>query len=379
MMTAYTTEVDEIDEGLDEIFSQIDLRALRKHSVGLVTCHFDFIDAGFIAELRKRLPFDVIGMTTMASANKYGFNMYALSLTVLTSDDVVFETAITGPMGAANYREEIAAAYAEARKNLDGDPALIISFFPYLIELGGAPQVRAFDEVCGGIPIWGSLVTNIELNYRCQAFRNNTTGENSLAMLLIRGPVDPEFIIVSLPEENIRESRGIITESEGCVLKKINGMSALKYLESQGIIIMKNVTNVSPFMVYYEGASEPVALGIYNINEDGSLLCGGEMPVGSAIAAGEISAEGIIASAREGVKRTLQSGRRNGVLMFPCVSRYVMLSPKQDSEMELVISLMGGEIPFMLGYSGGEVCPVRDDSGKPRNHFHNFTFSVCAF
>ena len=53
MITAYTEEVDEIEDGIAEILQQIDLGTLKKNNVGLITCHFDFIDSGFIEELCK--------------------------------------------------------------------------------------------------------------------------------------------------------------------------------------------------------------------------------------------------------------------------------------------------------------------------------------
>jgi hypothetical protein len=45
--------------------------------------------------------------------------------------------------------------------------------------------------------------------------------------------------------------------------------------------------------------------------------------------------------------------------------------------MELAISA-AGDIPYVLAYAGGEICPVRGEDGKLRNHFHNFTFSLCV-
>jgi hypothetical protein len=357
------------------------MNALRKNSAGIITCHYDFTDTGFIDALCKKLSFDVIGMTTMASANRYGHNMYALSLTVLTSDEVAFETALTVPLSTGNYREEIAAAYTGAAQKLGGEPSMIIAFFPYHKDLGGALQVRTLDEICSGVPIWGGLATNLEASYeKCGAFRNGASSQDVLAMLLMRGPVNPEFVTISMPEEKIRESRGIITDSDGRILKKINGIPALKYLEGLGITILENASYITPLMVYYEGASEPVALGIYSVDEDGSVLCGGEMTSGGAISVGEVTAEGIIATAGAGVNRILQSGKKDGALMLPCISRYAMLAPKQADEMELVTRRMSeADMPFMLAYVGGEVCPVRDDSGKPRNRFHNHTFSACAF
>jgi hypothetical protein len=318
----------------------------------------------------------------MASVNKHGLDIYGLSLSVLTSDDVVFETAITEPFSAVNYEEKLAKTYAEARGKQPEAPSLIVAFFPYLKDLSGAVLVRRFDEICGGIPIWGSLSTNIDVNYeQCRSIRNDTAERDALSMLLMYGPVDPEFVVISIPEQKIRENRGIVTESDGCVLKKVNDLPVLEYFANMGIVILPNATTTTPIMVYYKGNTEPVALGIFVVQEDGSLLCGGEMTEGASISIGEISSEGIIATAKEGVLHILQSGKRAGALMFPCVTRFVMLAPNPKDEMELVSRLMGESdaLPYSLGYSGGEVCPVRDETGHLRNRFHNYTFSACLF
>ena len=380
MMTAFTTEVDEVDDALTGLLEQIDLTALRKNSVGLITCHFDFTSTSLFTQLREKLPFDIIGMTTLASANRHGSSMYALSLTVLTSDDVSFQTQVTAPLDAENYHGEITAAYNRAAEKLPGPPAMVLGFFPYVNTLSGAFMVSSLDSACGGVPVWGSLATNIDVSFeRCHAFLNNEQGLNVLAMLLVHGPMDPGFFVVAIPRQKIRENRGMITKSSGCVLYEINGIPALEYFDSIGVVILKDSPIVTPLLVYYEGASEPVALGVYMVGDDGSLNCGGEMPQGAMIAAGEISPEGILSTAGECVNRLLKSGKKDGALMLPCVTRYVMLSPNQNSEMERVAEMMNGAMPYMLGYSGGEVCPVRDESGKWQNHFHNYTFSACAF
>ena len=88
MYTARTSEIDEIDEALAEIESQIDFTALKKNSGGLIFCHIDFVESGVVAALCEMLPFDVIGMTSMANADEHGYSLFELSLTVLTSDEV---------------------------------------------------------------------------------------------------------------------------------------------------------------------------------------------------------------------------------------------------------------------------------------------------
>ncbi|MDR0447556.1 MAG: FIST C-terminal domain-containing protein, partial [Treponema sp.] len=346
MMSAYTTEAEEVKDAqadaLAEILKFINIKDLKKSTVGLVNCNYDFIRTEFISELCRKLPFDIIGMTTMAGASRHGKNRHAFTLTVLTSDEVIFKTAMTRPLKPDDYEEKIETAYSAALKNLSGNPAAILAFFPYHRELSGTVMLKALDKISGGIPVWGGIATNMEDSYeQCCAFRNNDTYEDGIAMLMMHGPVNPEFIVVSVPEQNIRKNRGNITASDGCVLKEINGIPAIKYIEKQGVIIIKGAPVVSPFMVYYEGTSEPVALGVYTVNDDGSLLCGGEMPPGASLAIGEITTEGILASAAMGMKRLLESGKRNGALLLPCVSRYIMLVPDHKREMELVGSRLG--------------------------------------
>ena len=381
MMAAYTTEIDEVEDALNEILGQIDLGTLKKHTVGLITCHFDFIDTGFIDELCSKLPFDVIGMTTMASANQHGYSMYALSLTVLTSEEVIFETAMADSLGPDDYREKLECAYSKTVRKLPGRPSLIITFFPYLRNLSGAMMYRALDDVCEGVPFWGSIATNTDVSYEhCAVFRNGESHKNGLVFALIYGPVDPEFIVVSIPTQNIQKIRGQITDSDGCVLKEINGIPAMKYLENIGMVIMKDASITMPLMVYYEGSSVPIATAVYSVNDDGSLYCGSEMPKGAAIAVGEITNDGITATAGESAARLLECGRRNGALILPCVTRYVMQKPNHSGEIELISDRLenGKVMPYMMGYSGGELCPVRDESGTLRNRFHGFTFSACV-
>jgi len=61
-----------------------------------------------------------------------------------------------------------------------------------------------------------------------------------------------------------------------------------------------------------------------------------------------------------------------------------MLAPDQESELRLIYETLTGnaggnfaELPYMMGYSGGEICPMPGPDGKLYNRFHNYTF--CAF
>jgi len=132
-------------------------------------------------------------------------------------------------------------------------------------------------------------------------------------------------------------------------------------------------------MVYYDTASEPVTLGFYAMYDDSSVLTGGEMPVGTAFSIGSIDAQGIFESTIQGLKRITDMPNRSATLLLPCVTRYLMLAPDQEAELRLIQdTLTPTHMPFMMGYSGGEICPMPDAEGVLRNRFHNYTFCVCV-
>ena len=381
MYTARTSEIDEIDEAIAEIKSQIDLTALKKNSGGIIFCHLDFIESGIIEALCKELPFGVIGMTSMASADEHGFSLYDLTLTVLTSDEVVFEVGMTNSISRDNYIDETSNLYNNIRSKVSDDPAMIITFLPYIRDLSGYEVVAAMDEACHGIPMWGSISSSVEFNYdTVQTICNGKCLPAGVAMMCVNGPVKPNFFVTSIPERNISNNKAIITKSEGAILREVNDMPILEYLKNVGLVITKDNITTSPLMVYYDDAPEPVALGFYTLFEDGSVLTGGRMPEGTSFSVGSIGidAEGIFESAENGMKKVTDVKERQVTLVLPCITRYVMLAPDQERELRLISeNLIASGKPFMMGYAGGEICPMRGQDGKLHNRFHNYTFSAC--
>ena len=380
MLVAHTSEIDEINDAIDELKSQIDFTVLKKNTGGIIFCHIDFIESGVVAEVCKAFPFEIIGMTSMASASKNGYGLYDLTLTLLTSDDVSFKTGMTNGINKENYANEVNTLYKNMRSEVSEDPTMILSFMPYIREVSGYEVVDAMDKAVGGIPIWGSITNNVDFNYETvQTLCNGKHLSAGVAMMFINGPVEPKFIVSSLPEHNIYSSRAIITKSEGSVLYDVNDMPVLEYLKNIGLVINKENITTTPFMVYYGSDVKPTALGFYTLFEDGSVLTGGEMPVGTSIAVGSINTESIFESAETGLKDVLAIENRQATLLLPCVTRYIMLAPDQESELRLISDKLNASgLPFIMGYSGGEICPVPDGSGKLHNRFHNYTFCACV-
>ena len=380
MYTARTSEIDEISEAIDEIKSQIDFSALKKNSGGLIFCHADFIDSGVVAALCDELPFDVIGMTSMASADEHGYGLYDLTLTVLTSDEVGFKAGMTNNIDHENFTTEADRLYKRIRGQVEDGPALIITFIPSVPEVSNCEVLAAMDKSCNGLPIWGSVTNNID--FTCETVQTICNGKalpSSIAMMFLNGPVAPGFIISSIPQRNMAQNRAVVTRSDGAIVREINNLPVMEYLANMGLAVARENIITTPILAYYDDVGEAVALGFYALLDDGSVLAGRELPAGTPVAVGSIDAYGIFESSETGLNRILERKDRRATLLLPCVLRYIMLAPDQEREMRLITKKLAGvDRPFMMGYSGGEICPMPGADGKFHNCFHNYTFCACV-
>ena len=383
MRNACTFEVDDPEAAVDEILVQ--LGEIPTNSVGILTCHSEYIDTGVVEELCKHLPFNVLGCTALSSATEGEHGEEILSLAVLSGNDVEFSAVSSAPLEGADpveMKDTIAQAYDQARKKLKGEPVLVFALLPILTEFGGAQILWALDLVAGGVPIYGGLSNDQTLTFeRSRVIWNGSSHKSVATLLLMRGNVSPKFYVTSIPEKNIQKQKAIITDADGYLLKKVNGVSLLEYLASFGLATEQGIESMSslPLLVDYGGGTKPVALGMYKMTSEGYIVCGGEMPVGATLTIGSIDYDGIISTARTTLENVLQENSDiRGMLMFPCLSRGHMISPNSRDE-ALQVMRMVGRTSYLFSYSGGEICPVYGEDGKIYNRFHNYTFTACVF
>ena len=383
-LTASTAEVDDPEAAVAEILEQLDLaQGLLTHSVGIIACYNDFIFSGILDALREKLPFDVIGCTVIGSAAGGAYGMEQLSLTVLTSDEIRFSTSISTDISKDNIAGPIEDAWQRARAELPGDPALCLAFFPILKEVSGDQMVRQLDAACGGVPVFGTLSNDSSLSVDgSRTFLNGVAHSSQLALLLLHGPLTPRFYVASISPKHIQHQKALVTASEGYMVTAVNNMPFIDYLASIGVQ-KETLTALTtlPFMVDYGDGAPPVALAIYSISPEGAL-CGGLMPVGAGVTFTEIDYESVMETAESALGLALEDAVKNGangILAIPCLTRSLMISPNVEDEMKKTVDMLNGKFPFMMLYSGGEVCPLRTEAGALINRFHNYTYTLVVF
>jgi hypothetical protein len=100
---------------------------------------------------------------------------------------------------------------------------------------------------------------------------------------------------------------------------------------------------------------------------------------GVGISLGEMTEKDVMTTSAALVKEiAAHSAGKSFVFMHSCLSRLFVLGVDTTAELELVRTLMAGTVPFHVCYSGGEMCPIRKESGEEINRLHNFSFIACA-
>lgn len=380
-ITAYTMEIDDIDLAVSEIRDQLNLDAnLLKNSVGLLTCYAEFIDSGVVQALTDALPFDIVGTTTLGNGTNGAHGHMMLSLTVLTSDDISFSAAMTESLNA-EQEAPLRAAYEQAAAKLPGKPSLILTYMALLYHVGGDYTIELLDKVSGGVPCFGTVTVDHTNDYhQAQTLYNGKATMDSMAFVLLSGDVDPIFFLASISEEKIVKQKAIITKSSSNVLMEVNNIPILKHLETLGISKDGKIdgANSIPFIVDFNDSSQPVARAIYALTDEGYAVCGGVMPIDSTLSVGSIDYEDVIRTTADLIERAKATGKRQGFLLFSCLSRNLALGVDTEAEMELVEEKLD-YCPYQFTYSGGEICPSYDADGKIVNRFHNDTVVGCIF
>lgn len=383
MISASTAEIDDPEAALSDILGQLNLGgALLDNSVGIVSCHSEFIETGVMAALCRSLPFDVVGTTTLCNSSHAKCGVELLSVSIITADDVSFSTAYSEPVTEDLTRAPVIDAYERALARLPDKPRLALVFAPFLKTVPGESFLDTLDEQSGGLPLFGAVACDHTLRYdEIKTFVNGESRPGGLGLILASGNIKPRFFFSSVSESRIRKQNGIITESDGRILRRVNNIPLMKYLTAQGLTsscIIRAFGSI-PFLVDFNDGTKPAARAISYITEEGYAVCDGLMPVGATLTLGSIDGGDILKTVESTVAEAAMGDDLNGMLVFSCFMRYLMLGRNPSAEMRRALDVIGDKAPCHISYAGGEICPAYDGNGHTFNRFHNFSCVVCAF
>ncbi|MDR0885864.1 MAG: hypothetical protein LBN22_05845 [Clostridiales Family XIII bacterium] len=389
-MIAHTTEMDFVEDALEEILEQLDIENnLLMNSVGIITCNEDYIATGVLRELCRKLPFDCTGQTTIAThvaGIAYDDMSTALQITVLTSDDVKMSIAFSDPI-INDCLNQFTGIYEQASVIHESEIKLNIVFGPLLHAIGANSIVDALDQSSGGVPIIGGLAINHNIeNHGGKVLYNGQGYTGRLSCILLSGALSPNFYIATIPKNKLLHDSAIVTDSESIYLKGVNNKPVKEYFKEIGLLDDEQYGFVegiqfSPLLVDYNDGLSPVVRAMFAMTSEGYAVCGAPIPIGSTINIGSIDADGMLAAVGVLLDEIIRIDHNNNMLAFSCIARCYAFGHNSHLEAKLLFNKMNHKKNYCFTYVGGELCAVTSANRryKYKNRSHNDSFAVVTF
>jgi hypothetical protein len=257
---------------------------------------------------------------------------------------------------------------------------------PYLLEITGDDYRGALNGLSGGVPVFGSIAFTHAVDFKgVKTCFNGVEYDDAMALLMFWGNINPRFFLSTIPEERFLNHEAIITDSYKNRIRRINGIPALEYLESVGLVAGGKITGIASFpLILHNNDGSRVIRTIYG-EENGELLCSGAVPDHTSLEICFCDKEFVVESARQTAKdcaRWLESGESGAdqgtesALVISCAARRWTLGTDIYSEIREIDAGLA-ELPYHFAYSSGEFCPVTNKNGELVNYFFNYSLCIC--
>ncbi|MCL2575056.1 MAG: FIST C-terminal domain-containing protein [Defluviitaleaceae bacterium] len=379
-----TVEIDDPIIALDEIKSQINLETdLLTNSIGIISCHYEFVISGVAKAVCEALPFDVAGIVASPMSDGTQADSLLLTVMVITSDDTEFIKIVT-PSIAENASDIIAQSYKTATNHTGDKPTAIFAFAPFMPQNSGDNYVNVLTDISEGVPVFGSLAVDDTADFsNCFTISNGENHNDKMMMILTYGNFNPKFYMCNISDERVSDESAVVTKSEGHIVKEVNGIPVLEYFDTLGLsqaAETQYAMSMLPFLVDYKDDTPMVAKIFIGLTPENHALFGGIVSEGNDIHIALTDKNDVLMTTGKLVDQILEENpNASGLLVYSCVARAMAMGVEQYSEMELVNEKLANKLPILMSTSGGEMCPTQISDNNAINRFHNNTFVACVF
>ncbi|MFC1704621.1 FIST signal transduction protein [Candidatus Omnitrophota bacterium] len=180
-----------------------------------------------------------------------------------------------------------------------------------------------------------------------------------------------------------------VTLSEANVIKRIDDAPAVTLYqdyfgpETKSLYSSRLARTAAlyPLGIFLEEEQEHILRCVTTVNEDGSLICQGDVPQGSLVRLMIGSKDACIQAAREAAqeaKEMLRGKQPKFIMVIDSVARNKVLQANSFAEIEVIQAVFDKSVPLLGFYSYGEGAPLKTRGYQGQAYFHNGVIAVLA-
>jgi len=372
---------------LEEVLAQLDEKVeLLDNSVGIVMCNPEFIHSGTLRHLCEGLPFEVAGVTSSSQAVNDEAGELIFTVFVMTADDVRFKTGVTEGLSeetAGPIQSALRAAVADEAEL----PKLALIFPSRNIKYAGDAYAHELEQVIPGVPTFGAIAVDDTLAFEFnETIHNSESYKTEMSFILCYGNINPRFVVGTLPKHKAMPYKGEVTSSDGPYVREINNINAYTYFEDIGLAVDGKLDDnyiLVPFVIDLKARKDydgfPILRAHASFTDEGTALFRGNVDEGSTFTLLACDSDDVLSVTRQKMEEACEVPGVNGLLVISCIARRMMtirLNPLL--ELEAAKGAVPPDIPFMMGYAAGEICPTSVRDGIPANRFHNYSLVILV-
>jgi len=330
----------------------------------------------------------LIGCSTVGIIMSDSINTRGIAVLTIASDDMLFGIGSVENLVSQDIRQagNILARNTLADFGHHSRQAFILFVDGH--QENNSTLLKGIEEILGNIfPIFGAgICDNFNSNNTFQIFQDNVL-TNAAIGLMIGGHISigtgcyHGWRPLGKPR--------IVDEVEGNVLKSISGKKASslyeEYFGDEAESLRSDrfgqMSILYPLGIYIEGSHEYLLRNTVDIRKDGSIVCQGDIPLGSEIhimIGNKDSCKQAAIEAAQEAKNNLANKEPELVFVLESMSRLKLLGRTAFEEIQDITSIFGSNVPLIGMYTNGEISPFQTIEKFKKPYLLNESIIVLA-
>ncbi|MFC1657777.1 FIST signal transduction protein [Candidatus Omnitrophota bacterium] len=363
-------------------------------SLAIVLTSFDFAFPYVLKAIGSLIGENVplIGTTSNAILTKDGAHRHAVAIMLISTEDAYCNTAAIKDIlidlyaGGDRLGKQLLFGMKEFQRRF-------CLFFSDGMIMDSLPLLKGLQQRLGiSFPIIGATAASDDIQAKkTHQYFNQRVLNSSIAGLLWAGKINFGVGIKHGWKPLGKPRR--VNLADKTVIKEIENRPAVSlyqdYFAKDTAELRKELKRISclyPVGINISGEEEYLLRNILSIEEDGSLVCRGDVPVGSRVRLMIATKESCLAATEEAAQDAKQAFAMrtfpkqepiNAILVFNSASRLYLLGRQITKELEIIKSHFP-DTPIMGLCTFGEQAPLKATDFAGKTYCHNQTIAIIA-